>query len=325
MMVQEARLTEAVQRSWLKQQWHDSSRARKVAFVRHTVCLTVGGMMGLGYLLFADGAISHGEEFLLAGSLAAGWLEAISAVPAWVLVPLYGKFIKPEEQAKAESAAKTENKRLKQALFEADAQQRQLAAKAGIAKRVQEMIEQEVPWTMIEKTAPWVVTKIKGIEAYLTHFPVELHQEKDKLRVRVLQLIKDRFAGDIDTDLVDDPSQSIPYDLSGWGIKLIKRIGGGGLGDAYSALHDKYGPVVIKFLKSKFIVKGEDEGEGLAVRRFRNEVKLQLEFNKKPHPNVVHIFDYDINETAPFLVMQYVRRGLPLSKLIKQNGSLDLR
>lgn len=82
--------------------------------------------------------------------------------------------------------------------------------------------------------------------------------------------------------------------------QLKKRIGKGGFSEVYLAEHVGRGTqVALKLLRASLT---EEE----FVYAFQQEARIlsQLE-----HPNIVHLFDYGIEHTTPFFVLEYARSG----------------
>lgn len=82
------------------------------------------------------------------------------------------------------------------------------------------------------------------------------------------------------------------------GYELLEKIGEGGMGQVYRALHRRLDrQVAIKRLAPQ-LSHNQD-----MLKRFLQEARLQA---RLPHPNVVSIFDLIENEQGIFLVMEYV-------------------
>ncbi|MDA0764044.1 MAG: protein kinase [Proteobacteria bacterium] len=82
------------------------------------------------------------------------------------------------------------------------------------------------------------------------------------------------------------------------GYKIIKKIGSGGMGDAYLAEHEVLETkVAIKSLHSNLV---NDES---FRTRFRTEAKVHA---KLDHPNIVKLIDYKESKEGLFLIMEYV-------------------
>ena len=82
------------------------------------------------------------------------------------------------------------------------------------------------------------------------------------------------------------------------GYELLEKIGEGGMGQVYRALHRRLDrQVAIKRLAPQ-LSHNQD-----MLKRFLQEARLQA---RLPHPNVVSIFDLIENEQGIFLIMEYV-------------------
>lgn len=94
--------------------------------------------------------------------------------------------------------------------------------------------------------------------------------------------------------------------------QVIKLLGSGGMGAVFLGKHVKLGRVVaIKFLFMQL--------ENLAnptdfESRFRREAQLASQLT---HPNIAQVFDFDVAEGMPYMVMEYVE-GSDLSELIEK-------
>lgn len=93
---------------------------------------------------------------------------------------------------------------------------------------------------------------------------------------------------------------------------LLNRIGAGGMGDVFKALHKRMQRVVaLKVIKKKMAT---DE----FIIRFRREIQAAARLN---HPNVIAAYDADECELGDFLVMEYVE-GTDFKEIIDQSGPL---
>lgn len=93
------------------------------------------------------------------------------------------------------------------------------------------------------------------------------------------------------------------------------RIGSGGMGDVYDAIHtalDKR--VAIKTLRRRYL---DDQ---TVVQRFLREGQLASRIR---HPNIVDVTDVGLIDGLPCLVMEYCE-GETLSALVKRGGALPL-
>ena len=91
------------------------------------------------------------------------------------------------------------------------------------------------------------------------------------------------------------------------------RIGSGGMGDVYDAIHttlDKR--VAIKTLRRRFL---EDE---VVVTRFLREGQLA---SRMRHPHIVDVTDVGVIDGLPCLVMEHLE-GETLSQMIRRDGPM---
>ena len=99
--------------------------------------------------------------------------------------------------------------------------------------------------------------------------------------------------------------------------KIVERIGSGGMGKVYKAIHTLLNQYfAIKFLEDKV---GNDEGR---LKRFHYEAQAAIKFR---HPNIPSIREFGVEQDFPYIVMDYVE-GQPLSALIanKTLSSIDI-
>lgn len=95
--------------------------------------------------------------------------------------------------------------------------------------------------------------------------------------------------------------------------ELLEKLGQGGMGAVYKALHTKLKRVVaLKVLTSRRMEEPE------AVARFEREMEA---VGALDHPNIVRASDAGEVDGTHYLVMEYVE-GIDLSKLVRQTGPL---
>ena len=95
---------------------------------------------------------------------------------------------------------------------------------------------------------------------------------------------------------------------------LLERIGGGGMGSVFKAVHRRMRRrVAIKLLRRDFR-SNED-----FIRRFEREVQVAA---RLLHPNIVTAHDAGEHDGLPYLVMEYVE-GIDLSRHVRDNGPLS--
>ncbi|QLA14650.1 serine/threonine protein kinase [Desulfolutivibrio sulfoxidireducens] len=99
------------------------------------------------------------------------------------------------------------------------------------------------------------------------------------------------------------------------GYDIIEKIGEGGMGQVYRAVHRRLDrPVAIKRL-APHLSQNQD-----MLKRFLQEARLQARLN---HPNVVNIFDLIENDQGIFLVMEYVE-GQTARDMLQGRGRLSV-
>jgi formylglycine-generating enzyme required for sulfatase activity len=112
-------------------------------------------------------------------------------------------------------------------------------------------------------------------------------------------------------ELSKDPHQRI------WlgNYELLEKIGHGGMGAVFKAVHRRMERVVaVKILPPEFVENAD------RIARFEREVKVAA---KLRHQNVVNAYDADVADGVHFLVMEYVD-GCNLSVVVKKNGPLPV-
>jgi serine/threonine protein kinase/Leucine-rich repeat (LRR) protein len=104
------------------------------------------------------------------------------------------------------------------------------------------------------------------------------------------------------------PTQLGPY-------RLLEKLGQGGMGAVYKALHSHLEKVVaLKILASEKIHSEQ------AVARFEREMKA---VGKLDHPHIVRAMDAGQADGVHYLVMEYVS-GIDLSEVIRRSGPLPV-
>jgi eukaryotic-like serine/threonine-protein kinase len=97
--------------------------------------------------------------------------------------------------------------------------------------------------------------------------------------------------------------------------RVIRRVGGGGMGEVYEALDTSLGRhVAIKFLSSARTQSHE------SVVRFQREARAASALN---HPNICTIFDFGLVDSQPFIVMELLE-GQNLHDMLK-SGPVPLK
>ncbi len=97
--------------------------------------------------------------------------------------------------------------------------------------------------------------------------------------------------------------------------RLLEKLGQGGMGTVYKALHTQLDKVVA--LK---VLSPERMKDAQAVARFKREMKAVGQLS---HPNIVGAFDAGEADGTHYLVMEYIR-GIDLSELIRKQGPLPI-
>jgi serine/threonine-protein kinase len=93
---------------------------------------------------------------------------------------------------------------------------------------------------------------------------------------------------------------------------LIERIGMGGMGQVFKAVHRRMArTVAVKLLPST---------SADSSRRFQDEVRAAA---KLIHPNIVHAYDAGEADGIPFLVMEFVE-GIDLARYVQQHGPMSV-
>ncbi len=96
--------------------------------------------------------------------------------------------------------------------------------------------------------------------------------------------------------------------------KVLERLGSGGMGAVYLCEH--------KLMRRRVAVKvlpTAKAAEPSSLERFYREAKAVAALD---HPNIVHAYDIDQDDTLHFLVMEYVD-GASLQEIVKKSGPLD--
>jgi serine/threonine protein kinase/pSer/pThr/pTyr-binding forkhead associated (FHA) protein len=98
--------------------------------------------------------------------------------------------------------------------------------------------------------------------------------------------------------------------------KILNKIGQGGMGSVYRALH-----LAFDEERAIKVISAELMSDELFVKRFKYEAVIT---RKLQHPNAVRVDDIDEAEDGrPFIVMEYIE-GQSLKRLIKEKGALPV-
>ncbi len=99
------------------------------------------------------------------------------------------------------------------------------------------------------------------------------------------------------------------------GFELLEEINRGGMGIIYKARQ----VAMNRLVALKAIIPAKLERPGVR-QRFDAEVKASARLN---HPNIVMVFDTDLDGPFPYLAMEYVP-GIDLLRLVRKNGPLAI-
>lgn len=119
----------------------------------------------------------------------------------------------------------------------------------------------------------------------------------------------------------DQPSRETDDPLIGRtfrGVYFVQRkIGGGGMGQVYQAVHVKLDvPVALKILRRDLL------GDEVALERFHREARAA---SRLRHPNIISVTDFGETEDGNvFMVMEYVA-GKNLARIIAEESPLSER
>src|SRR5262245_20755913 len=97
--------------------------------------------------------------------------------------------------------------------------------------------------------------------------------------------------------------------------RLLERLGEGGMGQVYKALHQPMNRIVA--LK---IVRPELLQDPRTLKRFRREVQAAAQLS---HPNIVTVFDADQVGNLHFLAMEFID-GEDLADIVRETGPLPV-
>src|SRR5579859_1148868 len=80
--------------------------------------------------------------------------------------------------------------------------------------------------------------------------------------------------------------------------ELLSRLGRGGMGEVYKAFH----PQLQRYVAIKVLLT-TSETDPEFIARFQNEAMAVARLR---HPNIVQVFDFDIQDDKPYMVMEFV-------------------
>ncbi|MEK6606977.1 MAG: protein kinase [Myxococcota bacterium] len=122
------------------------------------------------------------------------------------------------------------------------------------------------------------------------------------------------------TDLdVQDPTREggIFGAVLGGKYRVLRRIGGGGMGEVYEAQHEKLGKhVAIKVLHAEFNRNSE------AISRFQREAQIAASIG---HPHIVDISDFDTTPDGSHFIVMELLDGEELRKVMQREKRLPVR
>jgi len=99
--------------------------------------------------------------------------------------------------------------------------------------------------------------------------------------------------------------------------RILSRLGVGGMGEVYKALH-----IHLNALRVIKLMRATIAGEEGAHERFLREARMATRIH---HPNVAALFDFDtLEDGARFMVWEYIE-GINLHELIAMRGPLSPR
>lgn len=119
------------------------------------------------------------------------------------------------------------------------------------------------------------------------------------------------------THITDDSAApdeiDIPEKLGDY--RILSRIGGGGMGTVYKALHERMGRTVA--LK---VLRPEIQRDPALLKRFDREVRVAARLS---HPNIVAALDAREQDGVHFLITEYTE-GTDLDALVRGTGPLSV-
>ncbi|MGK7883004.1 MAG: serine/threonine protein kinase [Crocosphaera sp.] len=102
--------------------------------------------------------------------------------------------------------------------------------------------------------------------------------------------------------------------------EIIKVLGRGGFGITYHARHIPLNTEVV--IKTPDLLQKKDIEYEQYVKQFQDEAQRLAKFSIKPHPHIVKVRDYFLEDTLPCLVMDFIK-GQTLMEIIKTQGRLS--
>jgi len=162
--------------------------------------------------------------------------------------------------------------------------------------------------------ARWEQLYLQGQDAPAEELCRDCPEILDQLKDRIRALKRTAWMTKPTADEADaqphDASDSTPKSLGDY--DLLERIGVGGMGQVFKAVHRKMGRVVT--------VKLLPRSSPQSAVWVQDEVTAAA---KLCHPNTVMAFDADESDGIPFLVMEYIE-GTDLHRFVHQHGPLSV-
>lgn len=118
----------------------------------------------------------------------------------------------------------------------------------------------------------------------------------------------------ITDESVPEDEIEIPEKLGDY--RILSRIGSGGMGTVYKALHERMGRTVA--LK---VLRPEIQRDPALLKRFDREVRVAARLS---HPNIVAALDAREQDGLHFLITEFIE-GVDLDALVRRDGPLSVR
>ncbi len=80
-------------------------------------------------------------------------------------------------------------------------------------------------------------------------------------------------------------------------VHILSLVARGGMAEVYTGTHVSSGTVAVK------VMRGILDRDSEQLARFQREAEVVEELR---HPNIVQMFEYNVNEDSPYLVMEYI-------------------
>ena len=172
-----------------------------------------------------------------------------------------------------------------------------------------------------EETVAKLERTIRGILPGAAAMMIDMPYADESACQRAIQSLVSEFAAPIpDTDLrtepkpIPEPNAPVEFQTLR-DFRIIGKVGGGGMGDVYKAVHQRMQrTVALKLLPSAMI------GNQSAVARFRREMSVLGQLN---HPNIVQAFDAGDHDGQHYLAMELLE-GQDLALVLRKQGRLSV-